>query len=357
MIASNSSFAYKGKAVAVKQIANELGVRYVIEGSVRKPLNRVRITAQLIDSETGAHLWGERYDRPIEDVFAVQDEITDTIIATIEPEISASERERARRKRPEHLGAWEFYQRGMWHLYRRNREDLIAAQSLFQRSSELDPEFASPHAALAVSFFFFITHGITSDLTATVNELFSEASLAVLLDPRDALGHSALGLAFMERREFDKSIVEHRTATSLNPNSSFAKFAFGYALITTLRLDEALEQFDAALRLSPRDPSRWSYLTLKSATLYYLTRYEEAVACARDATRYSVVDLIWPYVHLAAGLGQLGREEALVALRELRHRRPGLTISGYRNWPHNRNNAGSDLEHTIDGLRKAGLPE
>jgi TolB-like protein len=358
VIARSSTFTYKYKVVEVKQVARELGVRYVLEGSVRTAGGRVRITAQLIDAETGGHVWAERYDRPIQEIFAIQDEITDMIAATMEPEIGAAERERARRKPPEHLGAWEQYQRGMWHLLRRNREDLATAQTFLRHAIELDPSFATPHAALALSCFFQITHGFTAEPADTLDELFAEASQAVVLDPKDALSHTALGLAFMERRDYSASLSEHQIALRLNLNSSLARWAFGYGLHRAERLEEALEQFDAALRLSPRDPGLWSYLTLKASTLYLLRQYEEAVRFAREAARHSTADLIWPYVHLAAALGQLSRTtEALGAVEELCKRRPGLTVSGVRSWPHNRSRSEPQLAHMLEGLRRAGLPE
>jgi TolB-like protein len=358
VIARNSAFTYKGRAVDVKHVARELGVRYVLEGSVRKANRRVRVTAQLVDAESGIHVWGERYDRPLRDIFAVQDDITDIIAATMEPEIGAAERERARRKPPEHLGAWEHYQRGMWHLLRRNREDLAKAQAFFRKAIELVPAYATPRAALALSCFFEVTHGFTSDYEASLGELLEQGSQSVLLDPKDALAHTALGLAFMELRDYSASLAEHQIAIELNPNSALARYAFGYGLHRAERLPEALEQFDTALRLSPRDPALWSYLTLKASTLYRMRRYEEAARFARDATRYSIADLIWPFVHLAAALGQLGRtNEALTAVQELRRRRPGLTVRDVRLWPHNRSRSDEALEHLLDGLRSAGLPE
>lgn len=358
VISRNSTFTYKRRAVDVKQVARELGVRYLLEGSIRKAGSRVRVSAQLVEAESGLHVWAERYDRPLQDIFDVQDEITDTIVATIEPEIGAAERERARRKPPEHLGAWEHHQRGMWYLLRRNHGDLLAAQQFFRRAIELDPAFAPPRAALALSCFFLITHGFTTDHAATLDALLTEASQAVALDPKDGLGHTALGLAFMERRNHVDALAEHKIALSLNANSSLAHYAFGYSLHRAERLQEALEHFDIALRLSPRDPGLWSYLTLKASTLYQLRQYEDAITFAREATRDPVVDLIWPYVHLAAALGQLGRvDEARIAVEGLQSRRPGLTVSDVRSWPHNRSRSEPTLAHMLEGLRLAGLPE
>ena len=358
VIARNSTFTYKGRAVDVRRVAEDLGVRYVVEGSVRRAGDQVRVTAQLIDAETGRHIWADRYDRAVADIFAVQDAITDTISAVLEPEISHAERERARRRAPEHVGAWELYQRGWWHLLRRNRENLAEARALLREAVALDPGFATAHAAIAVSAFWLITHGITTDTDATRAELLSAATRAVELDARDPLAHSAMGLAWMELDEHDKAIAAHRTAVGLNPNSSFAQWSFGYALNRADRHADALERFDLALRLSPRDPAAWSYLTLRASALYSLRDYAAAAAAARAASYAQVVDLIWPLVHLSASLGQLGRaDEAAAAIDALRRVRPGLTIMQFRAWPHNRHGASARLEHVVAGLRAAGLPE
>jgi adenylate cyclase len=358
VIARNSSFIYKSKIVDVKQVGRDLGVRYVLEGSVRKAAGRVRITSQLIEAGSGAHLWAGRFDRPLEDIFAVQEEITNLIATTLEPEISAAERERARRQPPDSLDAWECYQRGMWHLLRRNRDDFAAARALFLEAIEIDPNFATVHAALAISYFYHITHGFAGEPEDTRKKLLTAASEAVALDPRDPLAHSAMGLAFMECLQIDKAIAEHVTALELNPSSSFGHWAFGYTLSLAGRAAEAMEHFDMALRLSPRDPATWSYLTLKAHSLYQLTRYEEAMSLARDATRFPVADLVWPYVHWAAALGQLRRvDEARAVLNELLCRRPGLTVAGFRSWPHNRSAYPAFLDHIAEGLRLAGLPE
>jgi TolB-like protein len=358
VIARNSTLTYRGRSVDVRQVGAELGVRYVLEGSVRSAGTRLRISAQLVEAETGGHVWAERYDRAVEDIFAVQDEITDTIAATLEPEISAAERERARRKPPTHLGSWEVYQRGMWHMLRRNREDFSEARRLFGEAIKLDPNFASAHASFAVSEFWQITHGFTKDAPASRAELLASASRAVELDPRDSLAHSAMGLAFMECREHTKAIAEHAIAIALNPNSSFGQWCHGYALNFAGRHAEALAKFDLALRLSPRDPGAWSYSTLRASALYQLKRYEEAAQAAEDAMRTQLIDVVWPLVHRSAALGQMDRrQEAEAVINELRLRRPELTIRTFCAWPHNQARTVRSLEHIVEGLRKAGLPE
>jgi TolB-like protein/cytochrome c-type biogenesis protein CcmH/NrfG len=356
VIARNSTFTYKGQAVDVRRVAEDLGVRYVVEGSVRRVGERVRVTAQLIDGETGRHVWGDRYDHAMVDIFALQDRITDTICAVLEPEISHAERERARRRLPNHLGAWELYQRAMWFLLRRNRETLAEASGLLRDAIALDPDFAGAHAALAVSEFWMITHGITADAEANRAMMLQQGALAVSLDPRDPMAHSALGLAFMETGQHDRAIAEHEIAIALNPNSAFGQWCFGYALNRADRYAEALERFDIAVRLSPRDPAIWSYLTLRASALYQLNDYEAAAAAAREATRAQVVDLIWPFVHLAASLGRLGQlGEAREVLGALLRLQPELTVQGFRAWPHNRHRSRESCERVVAGLRAAGL--
>ena len=358
VIARSSSFTYKDRASDVKQVARELGVRYVLEGGVRRDSNRVRISARLIEAEAGIHVWAERYDRELTDVFAVQDEITRAVTIAIGAAIADAEQQRASRKPPENLGAWELYQRGMWHLLRRNRENLVKARVLLREAVSQDQSFATAHAALAISAFSLITHGFTTSADETRAELRRHAINAVNLDRDDPLAHSALGLSFMEQCEYDKSIAAHTTATTLNPNSAFGHWCFGYVLNRVDRYEEALERFDLALRLSPRDPAAWSYLTLRGVALYHLGDYAAAAAAAREATRTQVVDLVWPLVCLAASLGRLGqRDDAARAIAELRQLRPGLTITQYRAWPHNRNRSQEALENAIIGLRAAGLPE
>ena len=356
VIARNSTFAYKG--IDVKRIGAELGVRYVLEGSVRRSADRVRITVQLVEVETRAHLWARRYDREIDDLFKLQDEITSAVSATVEPEIGASERDRSRRKPPENLGAWELFQRGMWHLLRHNSEDSFAAQSFFEKSIAVDPYFAPPHAAIAVVLFFRIARFWAVDHATVLDGMRKESSLAVEIDPKDSLAHTTLGLYFMERAHFAQSFSEHENALRLNANSPFAHWSYGYALGRADRFEDALKEFEIALRLNPNDPSNWQHLTLKAGTLYLLKRYHEAVACARDATQTPTADLLWPHVHHAAALGQLGRsEEAATIVAELGRLRPGLTISAFRSWPTNQNRSAATLAHIAEGLKKAGLPE
>jgi adenylate cyclase len=217
VIARNSSFTYKGRAVDVTQVAKELGVRYVLEGSVRKAGNRVRVTAQLIDATTGSHIWAERYDRELDDIFALQDEITETIVAAVEPELGAVERERAGRRPPGNLDAWGLYQRGLWHFYADpTRCGMDEAKRLFQRACELDPGFAAAYAELAWTHESDIHRGLTDDPEASLEQAARAAEKAVALDARDAAGRCALGRVHIFRRAYDKAIAEMEEAVGLN---------------------------------------------------------------------------------------------------------------------------------------------
>jgi TolB-like protein len=186
VIARSSSFSYKGRAADTRQVSRELGVRYVVEGSLRKSNGKVRVTAQLIDALSGRHIWSERYDRELNDIFAVQDEITESIVATIEPELGAVERERARRNPPGNLDAWGSYQRGLWHFYGDwTRDGVAEAKRLLQRACDLDPGFAAAYAELVFAHVAEVIRGFTDDSEATLDEAAAAAEKAVALDPRD----------------------------------------------------------------------------------------------------------------------------------------------------------------------------
>jgi len=358
VIARGSSFIYKDRDTDIRQIGRELGARYILEGGVLADDGRLRVTTRLIDAENAVHVWAGRYERVREDIFAIQDEITDAIVGSLEPEISAAERERARRKPPENLDAWELYHRATWHMLRYNRDDFLAACELFERSIACDAHFAAAHAGLAIScWWFYVVRGYSDRRAPGVDALHTASAKAVEFDPKDALAHTALGLALMERREYQDAIAEQEVATDLNPNSAFGRWCYGYSLHRARRFADALEQFEAAIRLSPRDPRRSAFLTMKACALYYLKRYEGALQAAREAARHPIDDNIWPNVYLAASLGQLGMtEEGRRAVEYLCRARPALTISSFRTWPLNEARYPSDLDHVTDGLAKAGLP-
>jgi TolB-like protein len=356
VIVRGSTLFHQGDKVDIGQAGTGPGVRYLLAGAVRRGGGRMRVTVRLIESETSRQVWAERYDRPLGASFAVQDEITDVTVVAPEQEIGAAEGERARRSPPGKLGAWLLYQRGMWHLSRRNREDFTVARALFSEALDRDPALAAAHAGFAVSSFWQITHGFTGDADKSRAELLDAASRAVDLDPRDALAHSALGLALMECGEHRNAIAEHEIATTLNPTSAFAHWCFGYALGRADRNGEALSRFDLALRLDPRGPLAWSYSTLRASALYQLKRYEEAALAgeggdAHPAGRCGLAAGAQDGRPRSAGQKARGRAGRRGPLR-----RPGLTVAGFVAWPHNRSRSAPTLDHTATGLQRAGLP-
>jgi TolB-like protein len=253
VIARNSSFVYKGKAVHLKQVAEELGVGYVVEGSVRKIGDRVRITAQLNDVATGSHIWAERYDRDLADVFAVQDEITEAIVAAIEPQVYAAENIRARRKPPDNMDAWDLVMRALSHYWRLTRQDNVVAQALLEKATGIDPNFGHALGLLAASYGFSAHMG-WADVARVVPIAERAALAAILADNEDPWAHFALGGVHLFARRFEDSLAEFETALQLNPSFSLAQGYYGVALCYCGRWSEGDAAARRALRLSPRDP-------------------------------------------------------------------------------------------------------
>ncbi len=356
VIARNSSFTYRADAVDIVKVAEELGVRYVVEGSVRKARDRVRITAQLIDADDGNHLWADRFDGNLDDVFDLQDQITEQIVVSVEPEIGARERERSRRKPPDNLDAWELLQRGLSHSYHINEKDHLEAIRRFREAIRLDPEFAAAHAYLAYSFWVAVLVGYAEDKDRDTATARAAAELAISLDPNEPVARLALGRIHIEAGEIDLAIAAMRTAISINPNFAWAHFGLGYAhLYGAGRANESLPHFDAALRLSPRDPWRWRELMIKGMALRALGRHDEAIENCRQACQFPNRGA-FPHIHLAAALAEAGRlAEANAAINEARRIQPSLTLATYHEkFASMHETAWNSI---AESLRRAGLPE
>ena len=263
VIARNTTFTFKGKAVDVPAVARELGVRYVLEGSVRKAGERLRISAQLIDGDSGNHIWAEQYDRDLGDIFAVQDEITMMVVGSIQPALVTTEQDRARRKSADDLGAWELFQRGMWHLRRRTLEDLIEARGFFHRSIELNPSFAPSYAGVAHSFWQQLVLGMVEEPGAVRDEVVSNARMGVELDREDPYTHVVLGRIYSYFfGKYDEGYQQLQIARELNPNDTEVKYSLGSCLIALGRPAEALPLLEEVIRQNPRDPARWLHMEL-----------------------------------------------------------------------------------------------
>ena len=353
VVARNSTFTYKGGAVDVKQVARQLGVRYIVEGSVRRGGNRVRISVQLIDGTTGNHVWAERYDRMLDDIFALQDEITETITAAIAPELETIERDRARHRPPDNLDAWEAYQRGMWHLYRFTPEDNVAAQALFQNAIGRDDDFAPAHAALA--YTHYLAH-LLDYPDADLAEGFAEARRAVALDGRDAFGHFALGRVYMAREELDRAVEELQDAVSCDPNLAIAHFALAYSQAIMGQAHDARSEIELASRLSPRDPGTWAFDVVRADVDALLGDHAGALQWLRRAIGRPNAEHP-AYWRLAATLAQCGYlDEARIVFAELRKARPNLTWQILARQFIGMAEAGL-FRWYREGLIKAGMPE
>jgi adenylate cyclase len=306
VIARNSTFTYKGQAADVKQVSRELGVRYVLEGSVRKGGNRVRVTAQLIDAASSAHVWAERYDRDVSDVFAVQDEITASVAGVIEPTLADVEQQRVLRKPPERLDAWEAYQRGLWHFNKFGPEENQTAQTFFRRTIELDPNFAPGHYGLALALQWDIWHYSTRPFSEVQGAPLTEARIAVSLDDKDAMAHAVLAHMTMWGGEWEAAIAEARTAFALNPNSAFVLSMLGCVLGFGGHREEALNRLQQAMRASPHDPLLWLWTLWTGVIQFNSRKFDAAVERLRQVVRlrpgYNQSKVL-----IAASLAHLGR--------------------------------------------------
>ena len=352
VIARNSSFTYKGKAVHLKQVADELGVRYVLEGSVRKGGDRVRITAQLNDVATGSHLWAERYDRELADVFAVQDEITEAIVAAIEPQLYAAENFRAQRKPPNSLDAWDLVMRALSHYWRVTRQDNMVAQALLEKATAVDPNYGQALGVLATSHMFSAHMGWT-DL-AMVAPIAERAALAaILIDSEDPWAHLALGGVYLFARRFDDCLAEFELALRLNPNFSLAQGYHGLALCYCGRWEEGNVAAHRALRLSPRDPFSAIYCGIAAYAQFVGGNYDEAIRLAREGIRQRG-DFVGAHRVLTAAAGMAGQGDlAKVALQELCRAQPNICLAWIeRQMPMKRE---ADRDHYLEGFRRAGL--
>lgn len=351
VIARNSSFTFKGQNVHVQEVGTKLGVRHVLEGSVRKSGNRVRITAQLIDATSGGHLWAERFDRELTDIFAVQDDVTQQIVAALALNLTEGDRQRLAPEHPRHAEAYDCFLRGreLWH--RLTKETNVAARDLLQRAIDLDPKFASAHAFLA------LTHGLDylNRWSASPPESMAQAeevaTRAVTLDDSDPWAHWALAIAKLYTRRHDGAIGEAEHAIALNPNFAEGHVILGEALYYSGRPEEALESFARGKILNPYFPD--VLLHFQALAAFQLGRYDEAVGLLMQRlARNAVTDV--SRALLAACYGQLGRfAEARAAWQEVLRVNPDYSLEYRRKVLPYKNPA--DFELVVDGLRKAGV--
>jgi TolB-like protein len=350
VISRNSSFACE--SMPIRRIGEELGVGYLVEGSVRKSGDRVRITAQLNDVATGNQLWAERYDRGLSDVFAVQDEIAEAIVAAIEPQLYAAENFRAQRKAPESLDAWDLVMRALSHFWRVTREDNAIAQALLEQAIAVDPGYAQPHAVLAVSHTFGAHMG-WEDAAAAVAVAQRAGVAAVRADSDDAWAHLALATAHSYSRRLDDALAEFETALRLKPSFPLAQGYYGLVLAWVGRWQEGAEAARRALRLSPRDPFSAIYAGVAAYAEFVGGNYAESMRLAREATR-GRMDFVGGYRVLVAAAAMAGEIElARATLDELRRAQPNISLAWVaRELPLPDE---AQVRQFLEALRRAGL--
>jgi len=354
VISRESTFSYKDMAIDVRQVAKELGVRFVLEGSVRKAGNRVRVTVQLIDAETGHHVWAERYDREMEDIFDLQDEMVRVIASALEPELNAFERERAVNKSPDNLDAWELYQRALWHMWTFEGENIRTAMELFKRASDADPKFAPAYAYYAYCCYQFVILGITENADALLQEGLESARKALQCDDRDAISYFAIGRIHMMLGDHDASIAALRKSIELNPCFAQAYHGLGFALSLAGELEESKLTTKLAVAMSPRDPMMWAFTIVHALNYILSEEYEAALEWANKTLQIPNATGYWSHAVKAAALANLGRvDEAKQSLALAREAIPDLSI-GFLETNLPIKHAGG-LDPYLDGLRKCGL--
>jgi TolB-like protein/Tfp pilus assembly protein PilF len=351
VIARNSTFSYKGKSVDVKQIGRELGVRYILEGSIRKIGNRVRITAQLINATTGAHLWAERYDRDLTDIFALQDEITQSVTAAIEPKLVEAEGVHFQGRSPEDLDAWDLVMRAVASFWRMTAAESEAAIDMLRLAVQRYPNYAPAQSMLA--FALLVSDHVGWAPAGKPYRLAADlAHRAAELDDNDPWAHLALGYLAFTTRHTDDAVREFQRALDLNPNFAAAYGYLGWAVVFDGRHEEAIEYFQQAFRMSPHDPLIAFFYAGMCAAHYFAQRFDEAVEWGRKSIQQRP-GFIAGHRILCASLAQAGRTEELrAAMARVRELQPNISIAWLEEHVPYTPRA---IAHFLDGMRKAGL--
>jgi adenylate cyclase len=353
VIARNSSFTFKGKAVDIKEVGRRLGVRYVLEGSVRKAAGKVRITGQLIDAVSGEHIWADRFERDLTDVFALQDDVTVAVVSAIQPTLLKTEIAMATRRRPENLTAYDLYMRAMQHHIQFNREGLAEAIRLAHRALDLEPRFGFVAALAGACHVANVTLGYANDPQFERNEAVRLARLALSVDDGDpdTLAYAAVVSAYLVG-DCESAIEMADRAVALNTNSYNAWLNRGYVFRAAGRSAEALQSFERAVRISPADPSLHLLFVGIAWASIELRRFDEAIVAGKKALRQNF-SVAMAYRCLASALAHLGRDaEAREAAARSLELDPAYTISASI-----ARGGISNAKLFIEGLRKAGLPE
>jgi len=350
VIARNSTFVFKGKAINIQEVGKALAARYVLEGSVRKSADRVRVAAQLVDCETGHHVWAETFDRQLTDLFDLQDELTRKIAAVVTPEVERAEYRRLSARRPQNLDAWHLVQRGTAELDEYTKEGNVRARGLFLQALELDPVYSRALAGVALSYNRDLMLGHASSREETAGNALKYARKAVALDRSDSFAHSILGMAYIWSGQQEDARLSFQRSVELNPSHGYARASLGNALDLMGQSAEGIAMMEDGIRLNPDAPNMRHIYTFLARALINAQRYEDAVEWARRGTNSDPGNPNAQYL-LAAGLAHLGRiKEAGVALGRCERIQPGF-VAARVNWRPYKDSGRN--EHILDGIRKA----
>lgn len=351
-----TSAGYRDRSDVISALRTELGVAYVVDGAVRLDGDRLRVNVSLTDTATGLNRWAERYDRQTEDLFDVLDEISDVIVATIEPEVGYAERERVSRSQRTELRAWDLFHLGIAHFFRFTAEDNLEAQRLLDEARRMDPSFGDAHAWWSYAVVLGMTYWNTDPDPVVLEDALRATHEALVIDDRNAVYHMLRGRVQLARRDYASALVENQRAIELNPTFAAAYCGLGDSLCYEGRYDEALDQFERSVRLGAHDPQRWAFLSYGALALVFAGRFEEAVRWAEQAEAIPNCQY-WTTAHRVVALGHLGRDDegrrAIVHLREIC---PHFSVEYARDKLFYLKRP-EQIERYLEGLRLAGVPE
>jgi TolB-like protein/Tfp pilus assembly protein PilF len=353
--ARNSAFAFRGQGVDVRRIGRDLGADYVVEGSVRRAGTRIRVAVQLSETQEGRQLWAERYDRGLQDIFEVQDEITSTIAARLEPEIGNAEQLRSARKPVRAFEAWDYFRMGTQAFYKASAEGNREAQRLFRRAIELDPGLAQAYGFLSYAIVLSMIYYDAEPDTGTLDEAASIARKGVELDDRDAMVRFMYGRVLLVQGSYEEALGELEVALEMNPNLAVVHCGVGDSLAYEGRIGEAISHFETAINLSPHDPFRWAFLSYRALAHLFAGEFEEAALWAKKATRIPQCHY-WGFAHRVAALGHLRRKaDTREAVKELLQIKPDFSQAMARQRLFYVKNP-RHLALYLEGLRASGVP-
>ncbi len=354
VIARNSAVGFRDSTESISAIGAKLGADYVVTGSVRKAGSRVRVSIQVVDAPSEGNVWSERFDRDMIDIFDLQDEITEVVASRIESELGLTEQRKAERRPRKNRGAWDLYQLGTAQFYRFTPDSNQRCQELLRQSIAMDPDLPSAHSRLAYTIVLSMVYFDAEPDPALLDEALALAHQAIALDPQDATGYFCIGRVHLARREYDLAIDALQKAVELNPCLAVSYCGLGDSLAYEGRLDEALVQFDTAMRLSPHDPFRWAFYAYRALAHLFRGDFQDAAAWARKSVQVPNAQY-WPYAHLLSALGHLGdADQIAVARAELRQVKPDFSVAFAREHLFYLKRE-DQLDIYLAGLRKAGL--